>query len=229
MNVVIIILIVGAFIQSFIHCTKGTIHAFDKLFGGFYSMVFIILTIFSIIKYGIKCLLIMPAVFYGSNLLFTIIFDELFGNRKEHRNQLRRDFEMIDIMAKRDAIKKVLKEALKTNILNLASQNYSYELIDGCYKYSNEITEILSVLNDDNIKNIYNENISNYNSKKQKELDKKDPLTFTIEECIIYLNWLWQLEETEKNSGIILKRIEDNRYLYTLKRLYDLFEEIKWN
>ena len=36
-------------------------------------------------------------------------------------------------------------------------------------------------------------------------------------------------EETEKNSGIILKRIEDNRYLYTLKRLYDLFEEIKWN
>ena len=33
MDVVIIILVVGAFIQSFIHCTRGTIHAFDKLFG----------------------------------------------------------------------------------------------------------------------------------------------------------------------------------------------------
>lgn len=211
MDVVIIILVVGAFIQSFIHCTRGTIHAFDKLFGGLYSMAFIILTIFSIIKYGIQCLFIMPLVFYGSNLLFTIIFGKLFKNHL--------DSESISYLAKKGAV----KEFLKTNIINLASQNYSYEFINGGYKYSNEITEIFIVLNDDNIKRIYDENISNYDSKAQKALEKKDPLTFTLAECIIYLNWLWHLEGSGKMIGIILKRIEDNRYIYTLKRLYDLF------
>lgn len=215
MNIVIIILVIGAFIESFIRCTKGKIHAFNELVSGLYFMVVIILTIFSVIKYGIKCLWIMPLVFLVSNLLFRTIFDGLF---KKHR-----DFEMVDIMAKTDTKKKALKEILKTNMLNLSSQNYSYEFANDVYIYSNEITEIFMVLNDENIKRIYDENISNYDSKAQKALDKKDPLTFTLAECIIYLNWLWHLEGSGKMVGIILKRIEDNRYLYTLKRLYDLY------
>lgn len=211
MNVVIIILVIGAFIQSFLHCTKGTIHAFDKLFGGLYSTISIVLTIFSIIKYGVKCLWIMPLVFFTSNLLFTIILSILLKNNT--------DSEHLSYLAK----KSVIKDLLKTNMLNLSSQNYSYEFANDVYIYSNEITEIFMVLNDENIKRIYDENISNYNSKAQKALDKKDPLTFTLAECIIYLNWLWHLEGSGKMVGIILKRIEDNRYLYTLKRLYDLY------
>ena len=80
------------------------------------------------------------------------------------------------------------------------------------------------LLNNEKIKKIYDDNITDYNSKEQKKLDKKDPMTFTIEECIIYLNYLWHLEGTGIATGIILKRLEDNRYLFTLGRLYTLLD-----
>ena len=78
MGIVIIILIIGAFIQSFLHSTHGKLNDFDKLFGGLYTISFIILTIYSIIKYGILCLLIIPLTFFVSNLIFSIACDKLF-------------------------------------------------------------------------------------------------------------------------------------------------------
>ncbi|MBQ6495102.1 MAG: hypothetical protein IJI49_03780 [Bacilli bacterium] len=77
MKTIYIVLIVLAVIQSFLHCTRGKIHDFEKIFGGLYSILFVILTIYSIVKYGWINLLIVPAIFYISNLVFTIIFEKL--------------------------------------------------------------------------------------------------------------------------------------------------------
>ena len=208
METVIIILIVGAFIQSFLHSTRGIIHDFEKLFGGFYSICFIVLTIYSIIKYGIICLLVMPLTFYASNLIFSIIFDKLFNKRKKSIKSNNKE-------------EKDIKKLLGTIIQNLAQDNYSYEFVNGGYSYSSEITDIFKVLNDERLKKVYDENISNYDSKAKKELiQKKDPLTFTFVESVIYVNWLWHLE-SGMATGIILKRIEDLKYLYALKIMYD--------
>ena len=212
MEFIITFLIVGAIIQSFLHCAHGTIHVYEKLFGGLYSICFVGLTIYSIIKYGIKCLLIMPLVFYISNLLFTIIFEKLFRYTLYKRNN----------STKNDDLN--FKELLKKTVNDIYNKNYTYEFINGGYSYSSELTDIFILLNNKKYKKIYDDNISNYNKKALKALDKKDPFTFTLEECIIYLNYLWHLEGTGLASGIILKRLEDNRYIFTLGKLSSLIE-----
>jgi len=209
MNTVIVIILLGALIQSFLHITNGKIHDFEKIFGGLYSILFIILTMFSAIKFGLINLLIVPLIFFASNIIITIIFDKLFN--KTHKSYK---------LTKKG--EKDIKEILKTIITDLAEENYSYEFINGGYSYSTEITNIFKVLNDEKIKKVYDENISNYDSKSKKELiQKKDPLKFTFEESIIYINWLWHLEGSGLATGIILKHIENLKYIYALKILYD--------
>ena len=81
MNTILIILVVGAFIASFLHCTRGTIHNYEKIFGGPYTILFVILAIYSWIKYGFKQFLIVFVVFYGSNLIFSIILELIFRKK----------------------------------------------------------------------------------------------------------------------------------------------------
>ena len=209
MKYIITVIIVGALIQSFLHTTRGKVSAFEKMFGGIYSLTFIILTIFSIIKFGFINLLIMPLVFLISNLVFTVAFEKMFKNMyKPHKKNNNEETN--------------IKELLKTIIVNLAEENYSYKFVNGGYNYSKEITDIFKVINDDKLHKVYEEKILNYNSKEKKELiEKKDPLKFNYVESIVYINWLWHLEGTGLATGIVLNHIKNMKYLYALKVLYD--------
>ena len=214
METIMCILFFGAIIQSFLHSSYGAVHKYEKLFGGLYSLTFVALTVYSIIKYGMISLISLPAIFFGSNLLFSILFDKLLNRKVKSIKKNEYDYS--------DKINN--KELLKIMINNINNENYSYEFKNGGYVYSSEITDIFKILNNAKFKKIYDDNISNFDIKAQKKLEKKDPLTFTLEECIIYFNYLWHLEGTGLASGIILKRIEDNRYMFTLGKLYNLID-----
>ena len=79
--------------------------------------------------------MIIPAVFFISNLVFSIIFSKVFDQKRVDRLYY--------------------KDLLKTIILNLASGNYSYEFVNGGYSYSKEVTDIFMVLSDTKLQKIY--------------------------------------------------------------------------
>ena len=116
------------------------------------------------------------------------------------------------------------KELLKKIIDDIENKNYTIEFNNGglgSYHYSNEITNLFKILEDDDIRKIYDENISNYSYDSKKELDQKtDPESYSLVDCIIYFNWVWHLESGIA-VGIVKKRIDEGKYLKVLKKLYE--------
>lgn len=115
-----------------------------------------------------------------------------------------------------------IKELLKNNIENIENENYTIEFDALAYKYSDEITDIFKVLDDEKIRKIYDDNIQNYSYDMKKELDQKtDPDTYSLIDCIIYFNWIWHLESGIA-VGIVMRRIKEGKYIKALRRLYEL-------
>lgn len=114
------------------------------------------------------------------------------------------------------------KEILKQAINNIENDNYICEYRNGGYYYSKEITNIFMILNDETIKKIFDDNIEKYTFDLKKKLDQEmEPESFSLEECIIYFNWLWHLE-AGRAVGIVSKRIKEGKYLRALKRFYEV-------
>ena len=117
------------------------------------------------------------------------------------------------------------KELLKKIINDVETKNYSINFNNGglgSYHYSDEITNLFKILDDDYIRNIYNENIGEYNYDSKKELDQNtEPESYSLVDCGIYFNWIWHLESGIA-VGIVKRRIEEGKYLRALKKFYEL-------
>lgn len=81
MNFIIIFIVVGAIIQSFMRYTHGYIHDLHEIVGGLYTTISLVLAVYSIFKFGWKNLLIILGVFILSNLISAIIFGMIFRRR----------------------------------------------------------------------------------------------------------------------------------------------------
>jgi hypothetical protein len=115
-----------------------------------------------------------------------------------------------------------IKEELKKIIENIEKENYSYKFESLAYSYSDEITDLFKVLDDERIRKIFDDNCSKYSYDIKKELDqKKEPESYSLIDCVMYFNWIWHLEAGIA-VGIVLKRIKEGKYLRALKRFYEL-------
>ena len=115
------------------------------------------------------------------------------------------------------------KEVLKNVIENVRKGNYSTKINNFVsYDYSKELTDLFDILKEPEIWQIYLDNKDNYSYDDKKKLDQKtDPSTYSLEDCIVYFNWIWYLESGIA-TGIVGKRIEEGKYLKALERFYEL-------
>lgn len=125
---------------------------------------------------------------------------------------------------KKEEILSILDESINA----IEKKNYEAKFINGGYSYSDNLTCIFKILSESEYRNIFGQSIAHYSYNYKKYLEKVvDPDEYTFEECIIYFNWLWHVEGTGLSSGIIMKRIEQGKYLKALLKFKNYIQNDK--
>ena len=118
-------------------------------------------------------------------------------------------------MKKKECIDLLLK------IINdIRNENYAIEFINGGYSYSKEITTISKILDTSYFQNVLDENYSTYKISGKNLNNIEDISSFSLMECIVYLNWLWHIDGSGILTGIIYTKIK--KYLCTRYNLLAL-------
>lgn len=111
---------------------------------------------------------------------------------------------------------------LNENIYAIENQKYMSEFVGGGYSYSENLTSIFDILNDEEYRDIYNENMGKYDKRNLEQ--NIDPDEYTMIECIVYFNWVWHVDGSGMATGLIGRRIKEGKYLKALKRFKTLIE-----
>lgn len=112
---------------------------------------------------------------------------------------------------------------LNENIYAIENQKYMSEFVGGGYGYSENLTSIFDILNDEEYRDIYNENMGKYDKRNLEQ--NIDPDEYTMIECIVYFNWVWHVDGSGMATGLIKRRIEQGIYLKALKRFRKLLDK----
>ncbi|MCI5880102.1 MAG: hypothetical protein MRZ34_04935 [Bacillales bacterium] len=122
-------------------------------------------------------------------------------------------------MKKKECIDLLLK------IINdIRNENYAIEFINGGYSYSKEITTISKILDTSYFQNVLDENYSTYKISGKNLNNIEDISSFSLMECIVYLNWLWHIDGSGILTGIIYTKIKNGKYILLLERIKDCIE-----
>ena len=122
-------------------------------------------------------------------------------------------------MKKKECIDLLLK------IINdIRNENYAIEFINGGYSYSKEITTISKILDTSYFQNVLDENYSTYKISGKNLNNIEDISSFSLMECIVYLNWLWHIDGSGILTGIIYTKIKNGKYILLLERMKDCIE-----
>ena len=122
-------------------------------------------------------------------------------------------------MKKKECIDLLLK------IINdIRNENYAIEFINGGYSYSKEITTISKILDTSYFQNVLDENYSTYKISGKNLNNIEDISSFSLMECIVYLNWLWHIDGLGILTGIIYTKIKNGKYILLLERIKDCIE-----
>ena len=122
-------------------------------------------------------------------------------------------------MKKKECIDLLLK------IINdIRNENYAIEFINGGYSYSKEITTISKILDTSYFQNVLDENYSAYKISGKNLNNIEDISSFSLMECIVYLNWLWHIDGSGILTGIIYTKIKNGKYILLLERIKDCIE-----
>ena len=122
-------------------------------------------------------------------------------------------------MKKKECIDWLLK------IINdIRNENYAIEFINGGYSYSKEITTISKILDTSYFQNVLDENYSTYKISGKNLNNIEDISSFSLMECIVYLNWLWHIDGSGILTGIIYTKIKNGKYILLLERIKDCIE-----
>ena len=122
-------------------------------------------------------------------------------------------------MKKKECIDLLLK------IINdIRNENYAIEFINGGYSYSKEITTISKILDTSYFQNDLDENYSAYKISGKNLNNIEDISSFSLMECIVYLNWLWHIDGSGILTGIIYTKIKNGKYILLLERIKDCIE-----
>ena len=122
-------------------------------------------------------------------------------------------------MKKKECIDLLLK------IINdIRNENYAIEFINGGYSYSKEITTISKILDTSYFQNVLDENYSTYKISGKNLNNIEDISSFSLMECIVYLNWLWHIDGSGILTGIIYTKIKHGKYILLLERIKDCIE-----
>ena len=122
-------------------------------------------------------------------------------------------------MKKKECIDLLLK------IINdIRNENYAIEFINGGYSYSKEITTISKILDTSYFQNVLDENYSTYKISGKNLNNIEDISSFSLMECIVYLNWLWHIDGSGILTGIIYTKIKNGKYMLLLERIKDCIE-----
>ena len=122
-------------------------------------------------------------------------------------------------MKKKECIDLLLK------IINdIKNENYVIEFINGGYSYSKEITTISKILDTSYFQNVLDENYSTYKISGKDLNNIEDISSFSLMECIVYLNWLWHIDGSGILTGIIYTKIKNGKYILLLERIKDCIE-----
>lgn len=117
-------------------------------------------------------------------------------------------------------------EFLNNIISNIENNNYSYEYVNGGYHYSYEITDIFKVLELDEFRKMFYNNINNYSYDDKNKLEReKNPEEYSLIDCVIVLNWIWHVE-SGIGTGIIVSKLKNGSYLKTIVRFKSLLENM---
>ena len=126
---------------------------------------------------------------------------------------------MLYVMKKKECIDLLLK------IINdIRNENYAIEFINGGYSYSKEITTISKILDTSYFQNVLDENYSTYKISGKNLNNIEDISSFSLMECIVYLNWLWHIDGSGILTGIIYTKIKNGKYILLLERIKDCIE-----
>ncbi len=117
----------------------------------------------------------------------------------------------------KDDMLKVLDES----IIAIENNKYKAEFINGGYSYSDNLTNIIKLLE------IYQKLYFNkgMDLNKTKLIKNNNQDNFNLLECIVYFSYLWHLEGSGISVGIIYNRIKTGQYLKALKRFEKLLKE----
>lgn len=122
-------------------------------------------------------------------------------------------------MKKKECIDLLLK------IINdIRNESYAIEFINGGYSYSKEITTISKILDTSYFQNVLDENYSTYKISGKNLNNIEDISSFSLMECIVYLNWLWHIDGSGILTGIIYTKIKNGKYILLLERIKDCIE-----
>ena len=122
-------------------------------------------------------------------------------------------------MKKKECIDLLLK------IINdIRNENYAIEFINGGYSYSKEITTISKILDTSYFQNVLDKNYSTYKISGKNLNNIEDISSFSLMECIVYLNWLWHIDGSGILTGIIYTKIKNGKYILLLERIKDCIE-----
>ena len=122
-------------------------------------------------------------------------------------------------MKKKECIDLLLKIINDTR-----NENYAIEFINGGYSYSKEITTISKILDTSYFQNVLDENYSTYKISGKNLNNIEDISSFSLMECIVYLNWLWHIDGSGILTGIIYTKIKNGKYILLLERIKDCIE-----
>ena len=126
---------------------------------------------------------------------------------------------MLYVVKKKECIDLLLK------IINdIRNENYAIEFINGGYSYSKEITTISKILDTSYFQNVLDENYSTYKISGKNLNNIEDISSFSLMECIVYLNWLWHIDGSGILTGIIYTKIKNGKYILLLERIKDCIE-----
>ena len=109
-------------------------------------------------------------------------------------------------------------------INDIRNENYAIEFINGGYSYSKEITTISKILDTSYFQNVLDENYSTYKISGKNLNNIEDISSFSLMECIVYLNWLWHIDGSGILTGIIYTKIKNGKYILLLERIKDCIE-----
>ena len=120
--------------------------------------------------------------------------------------------------------KKECIDLLVKIINDIRNENYAIEFINGGYSYSKEITTISKILDTSYFQNVLDENYSTYKISGKNLNNIEDISSFSLMECIVYLNWLWHIDGSGILTGIIYTKIKNGKYILLLERIKDCIE-----
>ena len=146
--------------------------------------------------------------------MYTAISYIIDNNKKKHELSKFNEIQKQTLYKTETIKEKNYLELIRESVNDLIVKEYTCDLINGTYVYSDNVKVAIDYLSELGFKSTASTQYKDF-IQKEKNINDLD-----YEDCLTYFEWVWYLESN--TIGTVKKELENSRYALVLAKLCDL-------